>query len=68
MQPLSMPLVDKRLIRIRLDICFKWNLEESQTELRWSQGEVVDVSNGTNILKLGAYTACYKKGKAVMIR
>ena len=68
MQPLSIPPVDKRLIGRRLDVCFEWNLEEGGTELRWSQGEVVDVSDGTNILKPGARTACYKKGEAVMIR
>ena len=37
-------------------------------ELRWSQGEVVDVSNGSNILKPGARSACYKRGKAALIR
>ena len=68
MQPLTMPPVDKRLIGRRLDVCFEWNLVEGGTELRWSQGEVVDVSDGTNILKPGARTACYKKGEAVMIR
>ena len=68
MQPLSMPVVDKKLIGKRLDVCFEWNLEEGRTELRWSQGEVVDVSDGSNILKHGARSACYKKGEAVMIR
>ena len=63
-----MPVVDKKLIGKRLDVCFKWNLEEGGTELRWSQGEVVDVSDGSNILKPGARSACYKKGKAVLIR
>ena len=67
MQPLSMPVVDKKLIGKRLDVCFKWNLEEGGTELRWSQGEVVDVSDGSNILKPGARSACYKKGEAALI-
>ena len=68
MQPLSMPVVNKKLIGKRLDVCCEWNLEEGGTELRWSQGEVVDVSDGSNILKTGARSACYKKGEAVMIR
>ena len=68
MQPLSMPVVNKKLIGKRLDVCCEWNLEEGGTELRWSQGEMVDVSDGPNILKPGAHSACYKKGKAVMIR
>ena len=68
MQPLSMPVVNKKLIGKRLDVCFEWNLEEGGTELRWSQGEVVDVSDGSNIIKTGARSACYKKGEAVMIR
>ena len=29
--------------------------------------EVIDVSNGSNTLKPGAHTSCYKKGEAVMI-
>ena len=29
---------------------------------------MVDVSDGPNILKTGARSACYKKGEAVMIR
>ena len=29
---------------------------------------MVDVSDGSNILKPGARSACYKKGKTVMIR
>ena len=63
MQLLSMPFIDKKLIGKRLDVCYEWNLEEGGTELRWSQGEVVGISNGSNILKPGARTACFKKVK-----
>ena len=68
MQPLSMPSVDKKIIGKRLDVCFEWNLEEGGKELRWSQGQVVNVSNGSNILKPGARTSCYKNGEAVTIK
>ena len=68
MQPLSMPLIDNKLIGKRLDVCHTWDLEEGGTELRWSQGEVIEISNGSNILKPGAHAACYKKGEAVMIK
>ena len=63
-----MPKIDRSIIGTRLDVCCEWNLEEGGTELSWSQREVVDVSDGTNILKPGARTACYKKGEAVMIK
>ena len=32
------------------------------------QGEVILVSNGSNILKPNARSACYKRGEAVMIK
>ena len=52
----------------RLDVCEKYILDDGGTELRWSQGEVVSVSDGFNILKPGACRAKYKAGEAVMIR
>ena len=30
--------------------------------------EVIEISNGSKILKPGARSACYKKGEAVMIK
>ena len=42
-------------------------LEEGGTELRWSQGKVVTVSDGSNIIKPGSRTACFKKGEGVLI-
>ena len=67
MQPQSMPKIDSSLVGKRLDICEKYTLVEGSTELRWSQGKVILVSNGSNIIKLESRTAYYKKGEAVMI-
>ena len=53
----------------RLGVCYEWNIEEGGTELRWSQSEVVDISNGSNILKPGVHILAYSnKGEAVTIR
>ena len=49
MQPTIMPPIDKNLIGKRLDICEKYSLDKGGSELRWSQGKVVLVSNGSNI-------------------
>ena len=38
-------------------MCEKYTLDKGGTELRWSQGTVVEVSNGSNIVKPGARTA-----------
>ena len=61
LQPTSRPTIDKKLIGKRLDICEKYNLNDGGSELRWSQGEVIKVSDRENILKPGARNACYKK-------
>ena len=45
----------------------KYDLDEGGTELRWSQDKVVLISNGSNIIKQGARTACYKVGETVLI-
>ena len=37
-------------------------------EARWSAGEVILVSDGTNITIIGKPRAKYKKGEAVMMR
>ena len=68
MQPMSRPAVDERLIGKRLDVCVLYNLDEGGSELRWCQGVVTAVSNGSNIVRTGSKTACYKAGEAVMIR
>ena len=37
------------------------------SELRGSQGKVILISDGSNIIKQGARTACYKVGEEVLI-
>ena len=61
LQPHSRPNIDKKLVGKRLDICERYELDEGGSELRWSQGEVVKVSDRSNILKPGARSACYAK-------
>ena len=68
LQPMSRPNIDQHLLGKRLDVCEKYVLEEGGSELRWSQGIVIKVSNGSNILKPGARTAKFKKGEGVLIR
>ena len=63
MQLSSMSLVDKIFIGKRSNVCFDYYLKEGGTELRWCLGEVVDVSDGLNILKPGSHTSSYKKVK-----
>jgi len=61
---MTAPLIDKALLKRRLEVCFKYDLEEGGSEVRWSAGEVVLVSDGTNIKPKSKFPA----GQAVMIR
>ena len=67
-QPMSRPTINKQLIGKRLDVCLIYELDVGGTELRWCQGEVILISDGSNILKPGARTAKFKAGEAVRIR
>jgi len=67
MQPTSMQKIDKTLIGTRLDICEKYYLDKGGSELRWSKSKVVLISDGSNIIKQGARTACYRVGEGVLI-
>ena len=67
MQTTSVPAIYKGLIGIRLDVYLQYFIDDSGTELCWSQGEVILVSYGTNIPKNQGRQACYKAGEAVMI-
>ena len=58
LQPTSRPTIDKKLIGKRLDICEKYNLNDGGSGLRWSQEEVIEISDGKNILKPGARNTC----------
>ena len=68
MQQLPMLPVDKKLIGTRLDIYFKYKLEEDGTEVRWCRGEGIDILDGSNLLKSGALMSCYETGEAVIIK
>ena len=52
----------------RLDVCERYELDEGGSELRWSQGKLLSVSDGSNILKPGARSACFSRGEAVLIQ
>ena len=67
MQPTSQPKIDHSFIGSRLDVCFEFELDEGGKELRWCQGIVTQVSDGSNMLYQNARSKCYKKGEAVMI-
>ena len=49
MQPISAPDIDKGLIVKRLDVCLQYFLDDGRTEIFWIKGEVILVSDGTNI-------------------
>jgi hypothetical protein len=68
MQPTSMPNVDASLVGVRLDVCFRYDLDEGGHELRWCQGEVTLVSDGSNLPIPNKRNAKYKAGEAVAIR
>lgn len=68
MQPFLRPNVDGTLIGERLDVCCSYEIDGGGSELRWCQGEVIKVSDGTNIVKPNSCTACFKRGEAVVMR
>ena len=45
----SKPTVGEKLLGKRLDVCCSYDLDAGGSELRWSQGKVVLVSDGHNI-------------------
>ena len=65
MQPIQQPKVDNTLVGKRLEICWKFDLDEGGDVLRWCPGVVVKVSDGNNMMKKHAY---YKPGEAVMFK
>jgi len=53
----------------RIDVCCRYELAEGGAELRWCAGEVVTISNGSNIRKPPpARSAYFGPGEAVMVR
>ena len=71
LQPTTRP-DPSTLVGKRLDFCCSYELEEGGSELRWSQGEVLKVSDGTNMPKPtlpdGRSAGKYAKGTAVLVR
>ena len=67
LQPTLMPKIERRFIGTRLDVCFDFELDTGGKELRWCQGSVKDISNGSNMLYPNARSKCYKEGETVMI-
>ena len=67
LQPTSIPKIDQRFIGTRLDVCFYFELDTGGKELRWCQGCVKDISNGSNMLYPNTRSKCYKEGEAVRI-
>ena len=65
--PTSAPYIYKYFIGKRLDISLQYFLGDGRTEILWSKGEVILISDGTNIPNNQGKQACYRAGKAVMI-
>ena len=64
----SAPTIDKALIGKRLDICLQYFLDDGRADILCSQGEVILLSDGTNIPKKQCRQACFKADEDVMIR
>ena len=60
MQPSSQPCVAISLLGKRLDVCVAYDMDEGGTEIRWSQGEVILVSNVSHIVKPVTRSSCFK--------
>ena len=67
MHPYSQPFVDISLLGKLLDLCVAYDMDEGVTSLRWSQGGVIIVSNGSNIVKPGTIIALFQAGDGVII-
>ena len=69
-QQKSAPSVDSTLLGKRLEICCNYDLLPPLVgkEPRWCAGEVVLISDGTNIAIPDRPRAKYPKGEAVMMR
>jgi len=56
------------LIGKRLEVAFTYDLDAGGTEVRWAAGEVIEVSDGTNLIKPGTTRAKIPKGEGALIR
>ena len=68
LQPPVMPDVAD-LLGERIDVLCSYDLENGSTDLRWCQGLVNEISDGSNMVQLGKRTKskCYDANKAVMV-
>ena len=67
-QPKARPAVDNKLLGERLEVCCTYDLVQGGTEDRWSAGEVILVSDGSNIWDPEKARTRYKKGEGVVMR
>ena len=58
MQPTSATAKENVLIGKRMDVCLQYFLNDGGTEIFWSQGEVILVSDGEKIPKKQGRQAC----------
>eukprot|EP00966_Prymnesium_polylepis_P004939 113494-Prymnesium_polylepis.1 len=58
-----------QLLGKRVDVCCRYMLDGGGSELRWSQGQVILVSDGKNIrMPPPARIAKFKANEAVLVR
>ena len=66
MQPASQPSVDRNLVGQQIENCFSYDLNDGGTSLLWRQGVVLEVSDGTNMMR--GPRSKFKKGEAVRVQ
>ena len=59
-------MVDATLLGTRLDVCVQYTLDAGGVELRWCQGEVIAVSDGTNMPRLRPFRTPHPRGCVMM--
>ena len=66
MQPTSSPTIEKYLIDKWIDVLLQYFIDNGRTEILWIKGEVILLSDETNIPNNQGVKACYKYSEAVM--
>ena len=67
MQQRVPPTIDESFVGKRIDSLFEFDSDDSEEMIRWCQGEVIEVCDGT-WLKPYARTAKFKENEAVRVR
>ena len=67
LQPTSTPKNDPSFIGTRLDFSVEFELDICGKELRWCQGNVNDISDGSSMLYPNTRSRCYKDGEIIRI-